>query len=456
MGRFFLLGHPLGHSLSLPLQRFLFNISKTKARYGLLDVPEIKLYDTIDFLKQNADGFNVTIPYKQRILPFLDDIHPFAKALGAVNTVKVSNGRLTGFNTDADGFDFSLDHYGIICNKRRAAVLGAGGVSRMMAAKLLQAGAYVDIAARDISKAHSLSKELEEKGFGTAGTVDIKDFKKGYDLIFNGTPAGMYPHTEKIPIKAETLDGAEAVFDTIYNPIRTKLLDAAQMVNAKGINGLLMLSAQAAAAQTIWTGKAHEKKDILRAAKPLAASLSLMGKNLVFWGMPGSGKTTLGQRAALEMGYDFYDIDDEIVKETGMSVTDIFKNYGEKYFRNIEKNMAISLSEKKRAVISTGGGTVTDTESVAALKRDAVTVFINPPLSVLENRLKDDRSRPLLSGENAAKKLAELYGKREKFYTAADIFIDNKDIESTMDMLYEQIEKREVCGHDYYTEKTNI
>lgn len=444
MGRYYLLGHPLGHSLSRPLHRGLFGALGVKAEYSLMDTPAPELAKAVALLRERADGFNVTIPYKESILPFLDEIHPSAALFGAVNTVAVRDGRLFGYNTDADGFALALGHYGIECAGRRAAVLGAGGAARMMAAQLSRMGADVDIAARDTQKALRLSKDLVRRGLEREpGAVHISALSGGYNLIFNGTPVGMYPDTGESPVTEQALAGADTVFDTIYNPLKTQLLRMADARGLKTANGLVMLAAQAAAAQELWTGMRHRRKDILDACGPLAAALALSRRNLVLCGMPGSGKTTLGRRLADALGFDFFDVDEIIEKRHGMSVSELFEGRGEEYFRKEERAEALRLAGRERAVIATGGGTLLNPQSAAALKKNALVVFLDVPLRILTERLRTDQSRPLLAGGDLEKRLAALWQSRRPAYlAAADIRLCGYILDEQCKRLYKAITDR--------------
>lgn len=440
MGRYFLLGHPLGHSLSRPLHRGLFAALGVKAEYSLMDTPASQLERAVDTLRKQSDGFNITIPYKEKILPFLSETETAASLIGAVNTVAVKDGQLSGYNTDAAGFAFSLDVYGIDCAGKRAVVLGAGGVARMMAVELTRMGAQVDIAARDIGKARRLAEDLKRRGLSRIpGVVSLAKLSGGYDLIFNGTPVGMHPDTDASPIPEKALDGASAVFDTIYNPAQTKLMRMAAERGIKAAGGLIMLAAQAAAAQEIWTGRRHRREDVLAACEPLAARLNLSGRNIVLCGMPGSGKTTLGRRIAEAMGLDFIDLDAAIEKRHDMSIPNIFARFGEDFFRKEEALEAQRAAEKTHAVIATGGGTLLNPQSAAALKRNGLIVFLDIPPEALAKRLRNGEGRPLLQGD-LMERLCSLWQQRQPIYlAAADIRVEDDDIEQQCRKLYSAI-----------------
>lgn len=269
--KFCLIGHPLGHSISPDIHSRLFKISGTDADYRLHDIPPDEFEKSIDFLK-SIDGFNVTIPYKQRILPYLDRIDGFAQTCGAVNTVKCENGSLSGYNTDADGFLRALSDAKI---ELRGHVLlcGAGGAARMMACEALSRGCRLTVATRKPDGAQNCVNDLEHQ-FPSAdlSAKTLSDVSGSFDLILNGTPAGMYPKTEGCPVPEEVIKNSAAVFDAIYNPSETKLLKIARDAGAKTQGGLTMLVFQAAAAQEIWTGARFKDSDM----KPLLSDMKLL------------------------------------------------------------------------------------------------------------------------------------------------------------------------------------
>jgi shikimate dehydrogenase len=258
---FRLIGYPLGHSISPQIHMRLFQLSNVCARYGFLEIEPGKLGSQAAFLK-SLDGFNVTIPHKQRILPLLDRIDPRARRCGAVNTVKCDGGRLYGFNTDADGFLSALKGAGIALSGR-VLLCGAGGAARMMACEALERGCSLVVAARDVQKARGLQSDLA----GIFPDADIsartlEDAGGSFDLILNGTPAGMYPDVGGCPVPRRVIRNSAAVFDAVYNPGKTVLVSAALAEGANAVCGLSMLIGQAAAAQEIWTGARFNPGDI--------------------------------------------------------------------------------------------------------------------------------------------------------------------------------------------------
>lgn len=259
MNRFCLIGHPLGHSLSPQIQARLFKLGGQVGSYTLRDAPPETLAGLFapgapDGLRR-YDGFNVTIPYKQAVIPYLDSLSPRAALYGAVNTVRCSGGRLEGHNTDGEGFLRALAGAGIAL-RGRVLLCGAGGVSHTMACEALSHGCALTVAARSAEKAGAFAAFLQQKIPGAAvSSRPLCEAGEGWDLILNGTPSGMYPSLMKeMPVPAETARSAAAVFDAVYNPRETLLLRTAKAAGAKTLDGLSMLVWQAAAAQEIWLG----------------------------------------------------------------------------------------------------------------------------------------------------------------------------------------------------------
>lgn len=271
--RFGLIGHPLGQSISPQIHQRLMEIAGIRGDYSLIDiVPEVFERKTVSL--KNLSGFNVTIPYKRAIVPFLSGISEKARRCGAVNTVKCDGGGMYGFNTDSEGFVRSLEKAGIPL-KGHVLVLGAGGVSRMMACEALAAGCEVVIASRHKESADSAKLDLL-KQFPNAiiDTQNLGGIDSGFDLIVNGTPAGMYPDTQGCPLRSGVAGKSAAVFDAIYNPRQTVLLKEAAAGGAKTLGGLSMLVRQAAAAQEIWNGIKFNDGDIAGLISQMSALIS--------------------------------------------------------------------------------------------------------------------------------------------------------------------------------------
>lgn len=250
---FCLIGHPLAQSISPEIHAKLFEMSGFAGHYALREIDPAHFAESIESLRQFA-GFNVTIPYKPRILPFLDEVDPRAARYGAVNTVTCENGRMSGANTDAPGFLRALGRAGIGLSGR-VLICGAGGTSRMMACEAIEHGCRLTVAATTVSKSRNFAQTLSSLYPEAEIEVSTLQYLSGsFDLILNGTPCGMVPNINACPVPLNVARSARAVFDAIYNPGETLLMRRARQAGAAVQGGLPMLVWQAAAAQEIWTG----------------------------------------------------------------------------------------------------------------------------------------------------------------------------------------------------------
>ena len=397
MPNYLLLGEKLSHSYSPLIHSLLGNDD-----YALRELAPGEL---VDFLRErNFRGANVTIPYKVQALPFCDALSPEAEALGNVNTLVVEeNGTLTGHNTDLYGILYMIARNGIEIKHKKVAILGSGGAARTAQSALLYLGA------RDVS---IISRH---------GNMNYKRLYMMHDdieVILNATPVGMYPrHAGDNPIDLDKFPHVTAVLDLIYNPNQTALLTQARVRGIRYENGLSMLVAQAAHAHELFTGERVPLDKIDTIVHTLRANLL----NLVLIGMPGCGKSSIGREVAALMQREFVDIDEEIVRTAGMSIPDLFTNYGEPHFRDLEREAITSVSSRRGIVIATGGGAVLDRENVNALQSNGVIAFVTRALESLSTS-----GRPLSSGLNQAA-LREMLDKREPFYVgAADFSIHNQ------------------------------
>ena len=271
-----LLGKPLEHSFSPKMHNKTYEENSMNYLYLPLEIEEENIEDVLKGIKHmKFIGFNVTIPYKIKIMKFLDEIDTLAKKIGSVNTVKITNGKLIGFNTDGSGFVKSLQiDSKIDVNKNKFLLLGAGGASRSIAMTLADRGAEkILIANRTVEKAKELSTEVNSKVRKCCSYVDINSIKKMkestniVDVIINTTSLGMYPNIEGCPINTELLLKKHLVADIVYNPVKTKLLKEAENKGCKIQNGLGMLINQAAEAFEIWTDKEAPIGDMRKVIK---------------------------------------------------------------------------------------------------------------------------------------------------------------------------------------------
>jgi len=249
------IGNPIEHSFSPMIHNRIFATLGQDAVYIPLKIEEEHLAESIPMLRNCFEGFNVTIPHKQKIIPYLDEMDASAKRYGAVNTVKVKDRKLIGYNTDGYGFIKGLEMEGVVLKDQPVLLLGAGGAARMAAYELLQKGARLTIANRNVQRAQELKEELTQNGNPSEIKVcGLDGIDQGYVCMVNATPVGMFPYEEEVPVSVEVIKKSNVIYDLIYNPYHTKLLKMAQHHGCKVINGFPMLFYQAVKAQKIWLG----------------------------------------------------------------------------------------------------------------------------------------------------------------------------------------------------------
>ena len=256
MKRYGLIGFPLGHSLSPRIHGELFKKEGIEAEYRLYEIPPDELPERISLLRE-LDGCNVTIPHKQAVIPFLDELHESAARYRAVNCIRNKGGRLIGYNTDCDGFLLALESAGLRTDGR-VLLLGCGGAGRMMAIEAALHGAQLTIAVRKGSEAAPLAVISELRAMGIDNEIEIADISAldgsdcRWELLINSTPVGMFPKTDASPVSEAIVRRCSGVFDAVYNPERTLLLEYAQRCGVPYQGGMPMLVGQAQVAHKYW------------------------------------------------------------------------------------------------------------------------------------------------------------------------------------------------------------
>ena len=271
--RFAVLGESLGHTWSPYIHNTVFAACGRDAVYLPITVPKDKLSSAVDVLRSCFAGFNVTIPYKERIMPLLDEIDAAARACGAVNTVENRNGRLIGHITDGLGMLSALERGGVRTHGVHALILGGGGAARVAGYEFLTRGGRVTFAVRNEEKGRALARELGDTqldGAARIGVCPLTEIPGAYDVLINCTPVGMYPRTDACPVEDGVISRCAAVFDAVYNPRTTQLLARAQALSIPTVEGLGMLFDQAIEAQRFWFGEVPPQQiqnDVLDALK---------------------------------------------------------------------------------------------------------------------------------------------------------------------------------------------
>ncbi|MGN0451941.1 MAG: shikimate kinase [Acutalibacteraceae bacterium] len=383
------IGERLSHSFS--------KIIHSKIADYNYELKEIEAQDLDSFMKAaDFKAINVTIPYKQAVIPYLYEISDTARKIGAVNTIVNKDGKLYGYNTDYEGMRALIKRQGADLKNKKVLVLGSGGTSKTAAAVAESLGA-------------SEVLRVSRNGNDCAVTYDYAlAHHTDAGAIINTTPCGMYPNIGKTAVDISLFPDLESVTDAVYNPLSSALVTKAKEMGINAVGGLYMLVAQAVFASEKFTGSSIPKS----VTDSVYKEILLDKKNIVLIGMPGCGKTTIGKAVAKETEKEFIDTDDEIVKKTGMSIPEIFQKYGERKFREIESEVIKEVAALQSSVIATGGGAVLNPENVSLLKENGVIVFINRPLEDLVTT--DDR--PLSSNREL---LIKRYNERHGIYKSS-------------------------------------
>ena len=400
-----LIGNPLGHSFSPQIHAGIGDYT-----YKLFPMEETAVGPFLT--AREFEAINVTIPYKQTVMPYCDRIAPEALAIGSVNTiVKEADGTLSGYNTDYFGFKLMLERAGIEVAAKKCLVLGSGGSSKTVVCVLKDMGASsVTVISR--------SGENNYENIGKHSDAEV---------IVNTTPVGMYP---KNGAKAVDLDGfprLTGVADLIYNPEKTALILQAESKNIPCTGGLYMLVAQGVKAAEFFHRTVYGSDVIERVYNEVNGRM----RNVTLVGMPGCGKSSVGRALAALLGREFVDADGYVTEKWGRSPAEIITKDGEDAFRRIETEALSELTKRSEIVLSTGGGCVTRRENHPLLRQNGKVVFINRDISLLATD-----GRPLSAG--GGDRIAKMYEARLPLYReVCDI-----ELETGKDSVIEDTAKR--------------
>lgn len=412
-----LIGERLSHSFSKTIHNKLCDYD-----YSLKEIAPQELEEFMS--KADFKAINVTIPYKQAVIPYLYEVSDIARRIGAVNTVVNKNGRLYGYNTDFWGLSALIEKNGISLKDKKVLILGSGGTSKTALVVAEEMGAKTVL---------RLSRN------GGEGLITYSDAIKEHtdaEIIINTTPCGMYPDIGKSAIDISLFPRLCGVVDAVYNPLKSQLVCEAKERGIAAAGGLYMLVSQAVYAAERFTDSKIPSERTDEVYKELLNSK----RNIVLIGMPSCGKSTVGKRLSLELSKGFVDSDEEIVRKTGKSIPKIFEAEGEKGFREIESKVIAELSLRQNCIIATGGGAILNKRNIDLLKENGEVVFIDRPLEMLittsDRPLSSDRA--LL--EQRFKERYAIYNER------ADVSIDGSgSVEQNVDLI-----KRYYCENFGY------
>ena len=383
-----LIGEKLGHSFSAEIHGKIANYE-----YELKEIPKDKLDEFMS--ARDFCGINVTIPYKNDVIKYLDFVEENAIKIGAVNTVVNRNGKLYGYNTDFGGLLSLIKTVLPDLKDKKALILGDGATSRT---------AFAVLESLNAKEILVVSRHPENKKISYAEAVE---FHGDAAVIINATPVGMYPNVNDCPISIDNFNSLELVVDVIYNPLKTNLLLAAEKKGIPALSGLYMLVSQAVLA----AGYFMEQNFCLNVTENIYKTLLSGKQNIVLTGMPGSGKSTIGKVIAKLSGKKFIDTDELISENAGISIPEIFEKYGEVYFRNLEAEVIREVSLLNGVVISTGGGAILRNDNIISLKHNGIIFFLDRELS----ELIPTSDRPLA---NSKEEIIKRYNERIDLYNS--------------------------------------
>ena len=390
-----LIGERLPHSFSKEIHEKIAD-----SHYSLKELKPDEVKDFI--LSKNFKAINVTIPYKQTVIPFLDEISAEAEAIGAVNTIVNRGGVLCGYNTDFGGMRALIERTEVELKYKKALILGTGGTSKTAAAVCERLGAKAILRVSRSGREGSITYEQAYADHSDA------------DVIINTTPCGMYPDIFACPIDPDRFPNLSGVIDAVYNPLCTTLILRARERGINAAGGLYMLVAQAVLAAQHFMDKELETVAL---TNRIYNEIYFSKRNIALSGMPGSGKSTVGRIIAEQLDRELIDTDALITERAG-EITKIFSEHGEAYFRDLETAVIREISSRSGKVISLGGGAILRRENVDALRHNGEIFFIDRSPDFLIPT--DDR--PLADEKE---KIMRLYDARiDRYMSTADYIID--------------------------------
>ncbi len=404
-----LIAERVGHSFSAEIHKELFGYD-----YELKAIPKDKLESFMT--EREFCAINVTIPYKEAVIPFLDEIDKTAFEIGAVNTVVNQSGKLYGYNTDLAGLIALINKADISLKDKKVLILGSGGTSKtaLYAAKKLGASFVARVSRNEKDQCITYENALKEHN--------------NADVIINTTPSGMFPNIGESAIDINAFQNLSGVVDAVYNPLRSKLVCDALKRNIKATGGLYMLVAQAAFAAEKFVGKSVSEDRIHEIYNQLYRSK----ENIVLVGMPGSGKTTVGKLLSDKTGMELLDTDVLITNKIGKTPDELIKTKGETAFRDIESEIVLQVSKLQNKIIATGGGAILREKNCDLLRENGRVYFLDRPIE----DIIPTSDRPLSSNRAL---LQQRYNERYPIYCrCADVRIHSvKNANECMNVILE-------------------
>ena len=390
------IGEHLTHSFSKEIHAQLQDYF-----YELKEIPmgELDAFMT----ERNFKAINVTIPYKQDVIPFLKEMGETASAIGAVNTIVNRGGELYGDNTDFGGMADLIKRTGIELKGKKVLIFGTGGTSKTAMAVAQHMGAA------------SVWKVSRSAKPGVLTYEEVREKHLDAQVLINTTPKGMFSREGGMPMDPGLFPQLQGVIDVVYNPLRTEFVRKARELGVPAAGGLYMLVRQAVLASEIFLDTKYPDAITEEVYKRIKTSK----ENIVLTGMPGSGKTTVGKLLAGSLNRPYVDTDTLIEEKTGMTPAQILAERGESAFREIESEVIREAAQRNGCIIATGGGAVLRPENIQHLRSNGRLFFLDRPVE----RLIPTEDRPLSSTKEAIlKRYSERYA---TYVSTADVIIEN-------------------------------
>jgi shikimate dehydrogenase len=406
-------GNPVLHSRSPDIFNAAFGLLSVNAIYTRFAASRVK--EIIAGISDiGISGLNVTSPFKEEIVPFLDSIEEAAQRVSAVNTIIADNGRLHGFNTDIKGVKDAFSHNGVKTEGKRVLVLGAGGAGKAAVCALLSEGADVIIVNRTFDKARAISEDL--------GCKVIKMESIDQTLKYTDILVSCLPSTERI-IKPYFLNKNMVILDANYST-PTALIRDGKELGCTIIDGREWLLFQGMAAFRHFTG-IEPPMEVMREA--VYRQNKSIRKNIALIGFMGTGKSTVARGIAKLTVMPCMDIDKMIEQKAGLSISEIFESKGEQAFRQMEINEIAGIGNISKTIISCGGGAILDSANRDILRKSSIVVWLWANIDNVVKRMGNDNGRPLLRNLHEKSGIKSILDARMLLYAGASDMLVNTD-----------------------------
>jgi shikimate dehydrogenase len=408
-------GNPILHSRSPEIFQAAFKALGLD-NYYYVRFAALRAEEIVQAMKEiTICGFNVTSPFKEKVIPLLDDVDEGARKIGAVNLILNEGGNLKGFNTDVVGVEQAFLENGVTLAGKKAVVLGAGGAAKAAVAALALAGTDVVIINRTFKKAQSLAETF------TCRAAPMEDLGKEIaeaDMLVSCLSAGI----DIVPV--QSLRHGLVVLDANYGETSALVCEEARN-GCTIIDGREWLLYQGVKAFTCFTGIQKPPVEVMR--KTLYENKEFKKRNIALIGFMGAGKSTVGRHVAKRLRAHLIDIDSEIEKLNSMSIEEIFEKNGEEAFRRMEANEIKHVADLSGSVISCGGGVVLNKSSMNYLRKHCIIIWLWADIDTILKRTGANAVRPLLNIKDRRSSIETLLTFRKHHYAGASDLLVSTD-----------------------------